>query len=476
MADALIIVGHGSTENADSSTPYLDYADKIAASNLFAQVLCCFWKEMPAMHEIELALHEHVTRVFVVPAFISEGYFTQQIIPREMQLEGSHCRKQHRDWYYTQPVGLHPNMTDVLANRVFSEVGQPESANTTLVIVGHGTGLNQQSRQIVEQQALLLKQRYAQFAEVTAAFMEEAPFIGEWQSWSSCDNVVVVPFFIADGLHSYQDIPVLLGIEQQVGPAASQREVFRHNPYSFGSKKLWYTSAIGSDAGMQQIIIDQVLSLCDQLHIQAPQGGQSGSDPQPSQLQQWFAKRLQQSGAQGIKIAQLQVFCEQQAYVLRPADSPQGSCRQLTCIEDLRQLQRYDSKGEFRPIAGSADLQSDWYYRCELLEELMAALDVIYPLALHKAMLAEQGRLPLQSLREKLERQTGMYAKKKLLGDEQLQQCASSLCRSKFNCLCAQAWQQQDLARHTAAANPHELPLWCQQACNAFVAALPKPS
>ena len=44
------------------------------------------------------------------------------------------------------------------------------------------------------------------------AYMEEAPLIAKWDALSSRPNVVVVPFFIADGLHSYEDIPVLFGI------------------------------------------------------------------------------------------------------------------------------------------------------------------------------------------------------------------------------------------------------------------------
>ena len=51
------------------------------------------------------------------------------------------------------------------------------------------------------------------------------------QALDSAPNVVVVPFFIADGLHSFQDIPVLLGIAADEGVAASQSDVFRNNPY-----------------------------------------------------------------------------------------------------------------------------------------------------------------------------------------------------------------------------------------------------
>jgi sirohydrochlorin cobaltochelatase len=68
----------------------------------------------------------------------------------------------------------------------------------------------------------------------------------------------VIPFFISDGLHSYQDIPVLLGIRDEVGPAASQSEVFMSNPHFLHGKNLYYGSAIGTDPMMAEVILDQV--------------------------------------------------------------------------------------------------------------------------------------------------------------------------------------------------------------------------
>jgi sirohydrochlorin cobaltochelatase len=88
--------------------------------------------------------------------------------------------------------------------------------------------------------------------------MEEAPFIADWQKLTDSKTVIVVPFFIADALHSYQDIPVLLGIESEITEAASQREVFRQNPYHFGDRTLYYSSAIGTDPALSEVILDQV--------------------------------------------------------------------------------------------------------------------------------------------------------------------------------------------------------------------------
>jgi sirohydrochlorin cobaltochelatase len=88
--------------------------------------------------------------------------------------------------------------------------------------------------------------------------MEEEPLVSSWPSLTSTDHAVVVPFFIADGLHSYQDIPVMLGLETEATPAASQRAVFRENPRLVHGRLLYYSAAVGSDALMPNVILDQV--------------------------------------------------------------------------------------------------------------------------------------------------------------------------------------------------------------------------
>src|SRR3712207_2242169 len=86
---ALLIVGHGSTVNADSSAPSLAHASEIRRRGIFAEVACCFWKEEPSMRDALLFFQEpSLCEVYVVPNFISEGYFTQTVIPRELELSG----------------------------------------------------------------------------------------------------------------------------------------------------------------------------------------------------------------------------------------------------------------------------------------------------------------------------------------------------------------------------------------------------
>ena len=253
---ALLIVGHGSTENPDSSTPYFDHADEIRSRGLFKEVHCCFWKEEPSLREASYLIDSD--EIYVVPDFISEGYFTQEVIPRELQLSGPTTVVRGKTFHYCLPVGVHPSMTGLILRRAREVAPDIDPTTTTLIITGHGTGLNQNSTKAIRDQVDLILASGAGYAHVTDAYMEEQPFIAKWDELAPTGNVVVVPFFISDGLHSFQDIPVLLGIEPEVGPAASQCEIFRQNPHLLREKTLYYSSAIGTERHLADVILDQI--------------------------------------------------------------------------------------------------------------------------------------------------------------------------------------------------------------------------
>ena len=179
-------------------------------------------------------------KIYVVPVFISEGYFTQTVIPRELELQGRMTIRDGKEIYYCEPVGSHPGLT-------------------SLFIVGHGTDLNDNSAKAAKEQAARIR-AIGDYAQVVSSYMEESPLISDWHKISQQPNVVIVPFFIADGLHSFQDIPVLIGIGTESDSTASQGGVFRRNPYRLHGKKLFYASAIGTEPMIADVILDQVLA------------------------------------------------------------------------------------------------------------------------------------------------------------------------------------------------------------------------
>jgi len=252
---ALVIVGHGSTVNPDSSAPSLVHARNIRERGLFAEVAVCFWKEEPTFREVLRMVDSK--EVYVVPNFISEGYFTQTVIPRELGLVGKTTHVGDRVIHYCEPAGNHQAMTGLLIRQARMVAPGVPTKETSLFIVGHGTGLNENSSVAAKLQVEKISAT-GEYAEVLSAYMEEAPLISDWDTLASQPNVIVVPFFISDGLHSYQDIPVLLGIAEDIGPAASQSGVFRNNPYHLRGRQLFYSGAIGTDPGFADVILDQV--------------------------------------------------------------------------------------------------------------------------------------------------------------------------------------------------------------------------
>ena len=228
---ALILVGHGSTTNPDSSEPTRLIADAIRSQAIFDEVRCCFWKEEPSIRKILQTLSSR--NVYVVPNFISEGYFTRIVIPRELELDGSITNRNGMTVRYCEPVGNHSSMTSVLLKRAVETAPCLSPSGISLIIVGHGTGLSENSATAVKAQVAFLSSMNL-YAEVLPAYMEEAPFINDWAAMTNRKNVVVIPFFISDGLHSYQDIPVLLGIRQETGP--DNQESFRPIPMQSRAK------------------------------------------------------------------------------------------------------------------------------------------------------------------------------------------------------------------------------------------------
>jgi len=254
----LLIVGHGSTVNPDSSAPTLAHAVEIRRRNIFAEVQCAFWKEEPSLRDaLSLFDPETIKNVYVVPNFISEGYFTQTVIPRELELSGRVTRRANgQRWNYCEPVGNHSLMTQLLVQRACEIAPNVPEADTSFLIVAHGTDLNENSAVAAKREAARIR-ALNRYANVLNVYMEEFPLVSDWQTLTNTPNVVVVPFFISDGLHSYEDIPILLGIADESSSGEPKRsEVFRRGPYKIDNRSLFYASSIGTDPRIADIIVE----------------------------------------------------------------------------------------------------------------------------------------------------------------------------------------------------------------------------
>ncbi|MFM7100206.1 MAG: CbiX/SirB N-terminal domain-containing protein [Verrucomicrobiota bacterium] len=270
----LVIVAHGSTLNPDSAVPAHQHADALRARGVFGQVLTGFWKQEPWLSAVLRGAWR--PRVFVVPLFVSDGYFTDEVIPRELGFPreasgkfGRYLERAGQRIWYTRPVGTHPAMTRVILARAAEVVGArpegdgPEERETSLFVAGHGTSNSETSRQAVEDQARRIG-ALGRFREVRAVFMEEEPRIEGCVGRASGREVVVVPFFMSDGLHSREDIPVLLGAD----PEAVQRRQQEgrptwDNPTCRDGRRVWYARAVGTEPVLTEVILERVREAVD---------------------------------------------------------------------------------------------------------------------------------------------------------------------------------------------------------------------
>ncbi|MFC7020521.1 MULTISPECIES: CbiX/SirB N-terminal domain-containing protein [Haloarcula] len=265
MTPALVIAAHGSHLNAESSTPTYTHADTIRATGAFEEVRESFWKEEPSFREALRTVD--ADEVYLVPLFVSEGYFTEQVIPREFRLEGwdpdlwrsdgtsaTHATLTAEDTgqtvHYCGPAGTHDAMSDVIVQRAESVTGDPDvGEGFGLAVVGHGTERNENSAKAIEYHAGRIRDR-GRFDEVQALFMDEDPEVDDVTEYFESDDIVVVPLFIADGFHTQEDIPEDMGLTDDY-------RLGYDVPTDVDGHAIWYAGAVGTEPLMADVVLER---------------------------------------------------------------------------------------------------------------------------------------------------------------------------------------------------------------------------
>ena len=258
-----MVLGHGTTQNENSAAPVYQHAAELRRRKIFAGVREAFWKQDP---QIQTVLSEITApRGFIAPLFISEGYFAGQVIPRELGFgEQPTLVTQRSTLYYCRPVGTHDSMTKIISSRAEEIVERnpfpraPRPQDVTLFIAGHGTEENENSRRAIERQAGLIRTQNL-YAGVHAVYLEESPRIAGCYGLAQTKNLVVVPFFISDGLHTQEDIPVMLGEpERIVKQRLADGQPPWRNPTEKNGRLVWYAPAVGSEPHLADVILERV--------------------------------------------------------------------------------------------------------------------------------------------------------------------------------------------------------------------------
>ncbi|MFU8892197.1 MAG: DR2241 family protein [Luteolibacter sp.] len=147
-----------------------------------------------------------------------------------------------------------------------------------------------------------------------------------------------------------------------------------------------------------------------------------------------------------------------------------------------RDVSIYAADGDYRFTKGRTDLVRGWVILLESASDLRLALDHIYPACVGLWLAGQAGTLEVENLRDKLNRQTGMYRYARTISDEGAQALIRKVCGPAHACAKKILWKIDDhtpLADSEAsryngipsnAAEGKAIPLICREACNHFVA------
>lgn len=416
---ALVIAAHGSHYHAGTAQPAWAITDTIRQSGLFDEVTAAFWKEQPSLGTVLENLNAQV--VTVVPLFASEGYFSQAVLPAELQ------PRPDQQITITPAIGPHPTLTTIVSRRIASALATISSQQVSIVVVGHGTPRHPNSTNATEHQATRLRES-GDFGEVLTAYLDEEPRIGDVYTMVNFPTVVVVPFFIAEGLHTQDDIPAALGLEPPY-----------YDPQTVQGHCVIYTPPVGLEVELYQV----VLAL-------------AGKNPDtPLNGSVWDAIPISTNLLQVVEQTEVgEVWLGHADYLCHKDDqhTPPHRLINLETPSAIRDYLRVDATGKFRPLASTRTLRHGWRSAATEPTRRAAILETIYP------ALGASGSP--RSVGQVAARQQGKYRPVRQLNAQQIEALVDTHCQQ---CIRHPHW-------HTTAHATPSSPL-CLEPCSIWLEA-----
>ena len=231
----LVLLAHGSTRRDDDAV--LRHAERLRRRSLFAEVTAGFVKGTP---DLRAAVGVHrAQRLYLVPCFMADGYYTRRVIPDSLGLAGPiSVTPEGQTLYYCAPIGTSPALAEIVRRRavgVCRDAGMLAS-DTTVLLIAHGSPTAIGSFDAIRTAEDRLRWSGG-FADVRTAFLEESPKVADALSELAGRDVVAVGILACEGVHAAHDIPRLIA--------------------NFGGD-VRYAGVIGSGPGALALALDRV--------------------------------------------------------------------------------------------------------------------------------------------------------------------------------------------------------------------------
>jgi sirohydrochlorin cobaltochelatase len=459
---ALILAGHGSHISPNTAGVVWGYVDTLRRRGVADEVTACFWKEQPHFHQVLQTVKSDT--VVIVALFTAQGYFSQQVIPSEMGLlpltpksplpQGA--RGLDKDWlhnegvihyapttekiiYYTRTLGEHLYLETIVQQRVRDALHDANLASddTAVAIIGHGTNRSATTRKTTIHQVRQV-QKLNLVAEVIDAYLDDEPNIPSIYERTTAQNLVAVPFFLASGSHTTQDVPLALGIEYGGYPA------------NVNGRDVYYTPPIGTDDVICDLIIelarDSGLPFAEQPTNDVWSGfPQTGWDVFAGT---WRDMLLHH---EYFTFGQLQIS----ANAVQPIDSTQA-----IQLDNPVALRRHIRENPFRSLTTSDDLPTDWIIRVDAPEQIAAIVETVYPGAIANWAANQWGEFQAETLATVIERQQGMFQSLATVDKTTIAHHVNSVCG---RCMRHPTWHEGQTSRNSIP---------CSAPCNHWLSSI----
>jgi sirohydrochlorin cobaltochelatase len=191
-------------------------------------------------------------------------------------------------------------------------------------------------------------------------------------------------------------------------------------------------------------------------------------------------------GAAGCSIGQIHIQPTAPGFVLTHGDDvARTDLKIFREADDALDLAKWDDAGRYRPLKTAPNLRHGWRMELSDLSATARAIEYFYPARLAAARQRQEGSLKTTSLRETLNRQTGMYRVAARISDDQIDRVVGDFCRSEGGCLRTILWTRDvgggrpstrlldskydPDCDQTGRNDAPFIPLLCQESCNLLV-------
>ncbi|MHB9288177.1 CbiX/SirB N-terminal domain-containing protein [Halobacteriales archaeon Cl-PHB] len=236
---SLVLVGHGSHDGGRPDSPAFDHAEAVRATGEFDRVESASVYGDPTLADALASASDPV----VVPLFLSDGYYTRDVLPAALAAATSPDRTVD----YAPPVGTHAAVTDIVRDRIDGAVPAPDRS-VGLALVGHGSTSHGQSGDSTRAHAAKIRET-GPYSAVKTFFLDEDRRVDALVGAFDTDELVVVPFFVSAGHHVTEDVP------DRVGFAVEAAYPDRVTTATVDDTTLHYTPPVGTSPQVVDVVL-----------------------------------------------------------------------------------------------------------------------------------------------------------------------------------------------------------------------------